>query len=190
MVTIVGDVKTAEVLEKMRKYFDRIPSQPAPAPVDMTEPAQTAERRQTIDDALARLPRVDIAWHTPAALAPDDDALTVLAAVLSSGRSSRFYDNIVRLKQLSAGVGASAADTRGPGLFTVGATALPGKSVAELEQAIYAEIEKVKTEPIAGLGDRKGAQQLEAQLGLRAWAARCSGRSASAATRSSGTIPI
>jgi zinc protease len=149
VVTIVGDVKTAEVLEKMKKYFDRIPSQPAPAPVDMTEPPQTAERRQTIEDALARLPRVDIAWHTPAALAPDDDALTVLAAVLSSGRSSRFYDNIVRLKQLSSGVGASAADSRGPGLFTVGATALPGKNVGDLEQAIYAEIERVKTEPVA-----------------------------------------
>ena len=65
VLTIVGDVKTAEVLEKARKYFERIPSQPAPAPVDMTEPPQTAERRQTIDDALARLPRVDIAWHTP-----------------------------------------------------------------------------------------------------------------------------
>ena len=114
----------------------------------------------------------------------------MLAAVLSSGRSSRFYDNIVRLKQLSSGVGASAADTRGPGLFTVGATALPGKNIADLEQAIYAEIEKVKTEPDRRLGDREGAQQLEAQLGLPRWAARSSGRSASAATRSSGTIPI
>ena len=75
-------MKTADVLEKMRKYFERIPSQPAPAPVDMTEPAQTAERRQTVDDALARLPRVDMVWHTPPALAPDDDALTVLASVL------------------------------------------------------------------------------------------------------------
>lgn len=149
LVTIVGDVKTAECLAKVRKYFERIPSQPAPAPVDMTEPPQTAERRQTVDDALARLPRVDIVWHTPAALAPDDDALTVLAAVLSSGRSSRFYDSIVRLQQLSTGVGASAADTRGPGLFQVGATALPGKNVADLEKAIYAEIDKVKTEPVA-----------------------------------------
>ena len=149
VVSIVGDVKTAEVLEKMRKYFERIPSQPAPAPVDMTEPAQTAERRQTVDDALARLPRVDMVWHTPAALAPDDDALTVMAAVLSSGRSSRFYDSIVRVKQLSSGVGASAADTRGPGLFQVGGTALPGKNIADLEAAIYAEIDKLKTEPVA-----------------------------------------
>jgi len=149
VLSIVGDVKTAETLTKVRKYFDRIPSQPAPAPVDMTEPPQTAERRQTIDDALARLPRVDIVWHTPPALAPDDDALTVLANILSSGRSSRFYDSIVRLQQLSGGVSASAANTRGPGLFQVGATALPGKTTADLEKAIYAEIEKIKTAPIA-----------------------------------------
>jgi zinc protease len=149
VLSIVGDVKTADTLAKVRKYFDRIPSQPAPEPVDMTEPAQTAERRQTVDDPLARLPRVDIVWHTPPALAPDDDALTVLASVLSNGRSSRFYDALVRAQQLTSGVGASAAGTRGPGLFQVGGTSLPGKSIADLEQAIYAEIDKVKAGPIA-----------------------------------------
>ena len=149
VLTVVGDVKTSEVLEKARKYFERIPSQPAPPPVDMTEPPQTAERRQTIDDALARLPRVDIVFHTPPALAPDDDALTVLANILSSGRSSRMYDNVVRQKQLASGVGVSAADTRGPGLFQIGATALPGKAIGDLEKAIYEEIEKVKAGPIA-----------------------------------------
>ena len=149
VLTIVGDVKTAECLEKVRKYFDRIPSQPPPTPADMTEPPQTAERRQTIDDALARLPRVDIVFQTPPALAPGDDALTVLANVLSSGRSSRMYDNVVRQKQLTSGVSVSAADTRGPGLFRVGATALPGKPIADLENAIYVEIEKIKTGPIA-----------------------------------------
>ena len=149
VLSIVGDVKTAECLEKVRKYFDRIPSQPAPKPADMTEPPQTAERRQTIDDALARLPRVDIVFHTPPALAPDDDALTVLANVLSSGRSSRMYDNVVRQQQLTSGVSVSAAATRGPGLFRIGATALPGKDHRDLENAIYAEIERVKTGPIA-----------------------------------------
>jgi zinc protease len=149
VLSIVGDVKTAECLEKVRKYFDRIPSQPAPTPADMAEPPQTAERRQTIDDALARLPRVDIVFHTPPALAPDDDALTVLANVLSSGRSSRMYDNVVRQKQLTSGVSVSASDTRGPGLFRIGATAVPGKPIADLENAIYAELEKVKAGPIA-----------------------------------------
>jgi predicted Zn-dependent peptidase len=149
VLSIVGDVKTAECLEKVRKYFERIPSQPAPAPVDAVEPPQKAEKRQTIEDPLARLPRIDVVWHTPPALSPDDDGLTVLAAVLSSGRSSRFYDSIVRQQQLASSVTASATDTRGPGLFRVGATALPGKTIADVEKAIYAEIDKVVAGPIA-----------------------------------------
>src|SRR5262245_25318746 len=149
VLSIVGDVKTAECLEKVRKYFDRIPSQPGPPPMDLTEPAQTAEKRQTIEDALARLPRIDIVWHTPPALSHDDDGLTVLASVLSSGRSSRFYENLVRQQALSSNVSASATNNQGPGLFRIGATALPGKSIADLEKGIYAEIEKVKTGAIA-----------------------------------------
>ena len=54
----------------MRKYFEGIPSQPAPPKVDVTEPAQTAERRQTIDDALARLPRIDMAYKVPPSSSP------------------------------------------------------------------------------------------------------------------------
>jgi predicted Zn-dependent peptidase len=149
VLTIVGDVNTAECLEKVRKYFERIPSQPAPPAVDLNEPAQKAEKRATIEDALARLPRIDIAWHTPPALSKDDDGLTVLAGVLSSGRSSRFYESLVRQQQLTSGVSASSTGNRGPGLFRVSATALPGKSIADLEKAIYAEIEKAKTGTIA-----------------------------------------
>ena len=145
VLSIAGDVKTAECLAKVRKYFEPIPSQPAPAPVDMTEPPQTAEKRQTVEDALARVPRLDIVYHVPPALAPDDDELTVLASVLGSGRSSRFYDSIVRQQQLSSGISASSTGSRGPGLFRIGGTALAGKSVADLEKAIDAEIEKVKT---------------------------------------------
>ena len=149
ILSIVGDVKTADCLQKVRKYFERIPSQPAPPKVDETEPPQTEERRQTIEDPLARLPRIDIVYHVPAAMAADDDGLTVLAAVLGSGRSSRFYESLVRQQQLTASVSASSASTRGPGLFRIGGTALAGKSIADLEKAIYAEVEKVKTGPIA-----------------------------------------
>jgi zinc protease len=149
VLSVVGDFKTAECLEKIRTYFDKIPSQPAPPVVDTTEPPQTAEKRLTLDDALARTPRLDIAWHTPPGNTPDDDALNVLSSILSSGRSSRLYDSLVRDKQLTAGVFAGNTSMRGPSLFQVGGTVLVGKSVADLEAAIYAEIEKVKTAPIA-----------------------------------------
>jgi len=148
ILSIVGDVNTKDVLAKVAKYFNRIPSQPAPKPVDMTEPAQTAERRQTIDDPLVKLPRIDMAWHVPGAYSKDDDALQVLATILSSGRSSRFYESVVRQQQLSSNVSSFTSGTRGPSLFQIISTALPNKTIPELEKAIDAEIEKIKTGPI------------------------------------------
>ena len=142
---IVGDVDTKATLEKVKKYFGPIPRQPNPPAVDMTEPKQTAERRTNIDDALARLPRLDMAYHVPASSSPDYDALTVLSSILSSGRSSRLYESVVRQQQLAANVFAGVGETRGPGLFTVTGTPVPGKSLAELEAAIDAEFDKVKT---------------------------------------------
>jgi len=148
VVAIAGDVNTEDCLAKVRKYFESIPRQPAPPEVDMTEPPQTEERRQTIDDPLARLARLDIVYHIPQSLTPDADALSVAGTILSSGRSSRLYENIVRQKQLSSSVFASAGESRGPGLFRVGGMVMPGKSVADLEQAIAEEVERLKAGPI------------------------------------------
>ncbi len=145
VIAIVGDVKTQDCLSRVERFFGSIPSQTPPPRVVMDEPAQKAEKRQSIDDALARLPRVDMVYHIPQSLTPDHDALTVLAAVLSGGRSSRLYENVVRLQQLASNVMASADESRGPGLFRVLALAAPGKTPSEVEQALGAQIEKVKT---------------------------------------------
>jgi zinc protease len=147
-LAIVGDVKPADCLAKVRQYFESIPQQAPPPEVDMTEPAQTAERRQTIDDPLAKLTRLDIAYHIPQGLTADNDALSMLGSALSSGRSSRLYDTIVRQRQLSQSVSAYAGQNRGPSLFRISGMVMPGKSVADLEKAIYEEIEKVKAGPI------------------------------------------
>jgi zinc protease len=148
VVGIVGDVDTKTTLAKMEKYFGSIPKQPAPPQVDMSEPPQTEERRLTLEDALARLPRLDMAYKIPPSSSPDSDALSVLGTILSGGRSSRFYESIVRQKQLSSGVGAGTGGSRGPGLFAISAVAMPGKTLAELEAAIDEETERVKTAPI------------------------------------------
>jgi zinc protease len=149
VLAVVGDVKTEDCLARIRKHFESIPSQSAPAPVDMTEPPQKAERRLTLDDALARLSRLDVVYKIPPAMSPDEDALSVLGTVLGSGRSSRLYEQIVRQKQLASNASSFAATSRGPGLFHVFATAVPGKPVADIEASIYEEIEKVKAGPIA-----------------------------------------
>ena len=149
VIAIVGDVDAKSTIEKVRKYFETIPSQPAPPPVDMAEPAQTEERRATLEDPLARLTRIDMAYKVPPSSSPDDDALTVMATILSGGRSGRFYEAIVREKQLATNVSAGSSESRGPGLFNVVGMTQPAKSVADLEAAIDIEIEKLKTGPIA-----------------------------------------
>jgi zinc protease len=148
VVAIVGDVKPQECLAKVRQYFESIPSQTPPPEPDMTEPPQTKEKRQVLDDRLARAVRFDAVYHIPNGVDADYDALDVLGTILSSGRASRFYENIVRQKQLATTLYGGAQEMRGPGLFRVQGTVAPGKAVADLEAAINAEIDRIKAGPI------------------------------------------
>ena len=90
-----------------------------------------------------------MAYKVPPSENPDDDALSVLATVLASGRSSRMFESVVRQQQLASNVNVFKGESRGPGLFRVIATALPGREPAALESALNAEIERVKTGEIA-----------------------------------------
>jgi zinc protease len=149
VIAIVGDVKAADCLAKVRKYFESIPRQPDPDPVDMTEKPRTAERRVTMEDPLARLTRVDISYIVPPSSDADDAAISVLATVLGSGRTARLYEAVVHQGQLASNVSAFKGESRGPGLFQLSATINPGKSAADVEKAMYAEIEKVQAAPPA-----------------------------------------
>lgn len=147
VIAIVGDVKTSDCLAKVRKYFESIPAQPPPPAVDLAEPPASGEKRLALDDALARLTRVDITYKVPPSGSDDSDALSVLATVLGGGRSGRFYEQVVRQQQLASGVGASNPEARGPGLFRVFITVAPGKPAADAEQAVYEEIGKIQQAP-------------------------------------------
>jgi zinc protease len=149
IIAIVGDVNPASALERARQYFESIPSQAPPPPVDVTQPLQDRERRLHIDDSLARLPRIDIGYRVPSSLSPDDDAIDVLGQILASGRSARLYEHVVREKQLAVSVRAFAPSSRGPRLFGIQATPGPGVPLDQLEQAIYSEVDGVKVGPIA-----------------------------------------
>ena len=102
-----------------------------------------------IPDPLARLPRVDIAYRIPSSLSADDDAIDALTEILAGGRSSRFYEHVVREKQQAVSARAFAPNSRGPRLLGIEATPTPGTAIDVLEQAIYSEIDGVKAGPIA-----------------------------------------
>ena len=149
VLAIAGDLNTAATLARVRAHFEAIPSQPPPPAVDVGQPPQGSERRRTIEDPLARLPRVDIAYRIPSSLSPDDDTFDVLAEILAGGRSSRFYEHIVRQQQRAVSVRAFTPTSRGPRLFEIEATPTPGTSPGALEQAIYSDIDGVIAGPIA-----------------------------------------
>jgi zinc protease len=164
IIAIVGDVSSVSALERTRRYFESIPSQAPPPPVDVSQPPQDKERRLQVDDSLARLPRLDIGYRVPSSLSPDDDAVGVLAEILASGRSARLYEHLVREKQLAVTVRAFAPNSRGPRLFGIEATPAPGASLDQLEQAIYSEVEGVKAGPIADAEIEKARNAAQRQF--------------------------
>ncbi len=149
VLTIVGDVDTKKTEGLVEKYFGPIARQPDPKRPDLAEAPHTAERRSTIDDPLARLARIDISYIIPPANTADSAALDVLSDILSTGRSARLNQSLVREQQVATAAFAGDQDTRGPGLYQVGATVAPGKKPEEVEAAIYDVIDKVKAGPIA-----------------------------------------
>lgn len=149
VLTLVGDFKTADALKKIKENFGNITQQPAPPPVDMTEPEQQAERRAAVDDALARLPQIDIAFKALPGNTADFYALQVLSAALQGGQSSRFYQTLVKDKQLVTNIFGFIDEKRGTGAFYISATVRQGVKPADVEAAVYDEIERVKKEGVA-----------------------------------------
>ncbi len=149
VLSLVGDFEPRQARRLIEKYFGDISRQPPPPPVDMSEPEQKAERRAAMSDPLARLTQVRIAYKIGPGNSPDTYALQVLSNVLDRGQSSRFYRSLVQEKQLVAGISAFVDERRGPGALYITAMVLPGKDPAEVEAAIYAEIERLQREPIA-----------------------------------------
>lgn len=148
-LVLVGDFKTDEALVKIKKYFGDIPRQPAPPALDLTEPEQKAERRAVIEDGLAQVPQIALAFKAVPGNTPDFYALEILSAVLQDGRSSRLYQKLVAEKQLVSNVGGEMSERRGPGAFYITATLRPEKKTDGVEAAIYQEIERLQKEPIS-----------------------------------------
>jgi predicted Zn-dependent peptidase len=165
-LTVVGDFKTPEALAMVKRLFESIPRQPDPPAFDPTEPEQKAERRQSVDDVLARAYRIAIGYKTVAGNTADFYALQVLANVLGGGGgfgggggggfgggggggSSRLNQKLTRDKQLVTSASSNAREARGVGGFFITATPRRGVDTKDVEAAIYDEITRLQKEPIA-----------------------------------------
>jgi predicted Zn-dependent peptidase len=168
VLTLVGDLDPEEALAKVRKYFAAIPSQPQPPKVDLAEPEHYGERREVVYDPLARLPQLLISYHTPPGDTPDNFEVQVLASILGTGQSSRFYQHLVKEKQLAVSIQVQPEARIGPSLLYITATPRPGVKPEDLEKAIYDEIEAVQKDGVTTQEIEKArTQYLRSQIQSR-----------------------
>src|SRR6202167_796067 len=168
VLTLVGDFDPDDALATVKKYFGSIPAQTPPPAVDLSEEPHYGERGETISDPLARLPRVEMAYHIPPGNTPDNYAAGELADILGQGQSSRLYEHLVRDKQVASQVNVRADARIGPSLFYISATARPGVKAEDLEKAVDEEaaavvkngvtadeLKKAKTQPFRRFIDQR-----------------------------------
>ncbi len=153
-LVVVGDVKTEDVLKLAKQYFGPIKPHALPVRKPQTEPEQIGERRVVVK-APGKLPYLMMGFHTPTLVdtvktpeqAWEPYALEVLAGVLSGNDSARLNQKLVRETSLAVDVGAGYDSTaRGrEALFELSGTPSEGKTVADLEAALTAQIDLIKT---------------------------------------------
>ena len=178
VVAVAGDLKTAEAMPVLEKYFGRIPAGPPPEAMATVEPPQVAEKTVVLKQPTQ--PLYLEGYHKPDYRDPDDAVYDAISDIFSNGRTSRLYRSLVRDQQIAAaaeGFGAFPGD-KYPSLFAFYAVPLPGHTPEQMRDAIHKEIDKLKTADVTdeelamfrtrsradllrGLGDNEGiASQL------------------------------
>jgi len=165
ILVIAGDVKAADALALARRRFGSIPRGASPPPVTAIEPPQSDERRVVVRKEGAQLPMVNIGWHVPNHTSPDAAALELLSILLSDGRSSRLQRRLVYEKRMVLAVGGEYSYTSlDPALFWFYATPMPGQTPEAVEQALLAEVERLKQEMVPDEELERARNQIEASF--------------------------
>ncbi|MBC7931342.1 MAG: insulinase family protein, partial [Rubrivivax sp.] len=145
-LVLSGDFDPKEARALIEKYFGPVQKGADVARPKPAMPALDREIREQIDDRV-QLPRVYMSWHSVPQYSKDEAALDTLAAILGGGKSSRLYKTLLYDKQIVQNASSFNGTSEIAGLFQVVATAKPGKTLAEIEQAIDAEVARLKDAP-------------------------------------------
>ena len=162
VLAVVGDIKPKEVIALVENTFGRIPARPPAPPVLTEEPPYSGERRVEVE--FSAEPQLLIGYHKPSASHPDDDVFDVLESLLSEGRTSRLYKRLVQEKQLALNISAFSdyPGAQYPNLFVISAAPRAPHTTAEVEQAVYEELDRLKREPVSPHELQKILNQIDA----------------------------
>ena len=164
ILVVAGDFEKEDLLKRIGKAFGAYPKGEVPSQEKSKEPSQEGERRIFVKKE-AQLPTILLGYHVPNLSEPDGYVLEIIAAILSGGKSSRFYQSLVQEKRLVLGADADYSPlSRDPSLFHLSAELLPGKEVTEVEKALEQELERLKSELVGERELEKAKNQLEADF--------------------------
>lgn len=162
-LVIVGDFQPQEAILLTEKYFGSLPAAGGFPRNPTQEPPQEGERRITLEKPI-ETPLVMAAYKLPKTGNPDLYAMDLLDTILSSGESSRFYQDLVYKGRLAQQVGSGLSEGKDGSLFYLYAQPMPSKSPEAVEKALYALIEKVKTTPVTDRELQKALNLAEAHF--------------------------
>jgi zinc protease len=161
-IAIAGDVAPEEALRLVDRYFGEIPPGEAVTPVQ-AHAELTGDTRIMFEDRV-ELPRLYVAWLTPAMFAPDDAELDLANDLLANGKTSRLYKRLVFDERIATDVSASQNSREMAGYTQIAATAAPGHALGELEAVILEEVARLVTSGPTLDEMERGRVQAEAQF--------------------------
>jgi zinc protease len=163
-LVVVGDIDPKAALDQIEATFGQLPAGPEPPKVTAKEPKHYGPCRVEVYRE-AQFPSILINYHVPNWQSADAYPLELLARVLSQGRSSRLYHDLVYQQKLALEADADYSfDTTDPFVFSLYAQPMPGKTVSQVEAALEAEIKRLQTELVGPKELQKAKNQVAASF--------------------------
>jgi zinc protease len=162
-IVIVGDVAPPELLEQISRAYGRLERSALPLEDVLPEPPQIEERVQETKKPTAT-EKLAVGYHGPAMGDFDHPALSLLGEVLFGGRASRLHQRLVRELEIATEVRIFVGPFRDPGLIEIYASARGEHTAEELLEAIDAELDRVREEPISSAEIERARARAELSL--------------------------
>jgi zinc protease len=164
-IALAGDVDPDEALALVDRYFGGIDPGPRVDPVHANA-SLSSDVRIHFEDRV-ELPRLYLAWLTPAMFADGDADLDLATDLLANGKTSRLYRRLVFDERLATDVSASQNSREMMGYAQITATAAPGHTLAEIEHVVFEEIARLAAEGPTDEEIERGRVQAETQFMFR-----------------------
>ncbi|MCA9731024.1 insulinase family protein, partial [candidate division KSB1 bacterium] len=162
-LVIAGDIKTDDVRTLTEKWFADVPGRSPAPPIDPV-PAVLEEEKYLVLEDKVQLPRLYMAWLSPARFQPGDAEFDLLTTILTEGKNSRLYKRLVYELQIAQSVVAYNDSKKLSGEFYLIATARAGHNLSELQAVIQEELDKLKQEPPTERELQRALNQYEADF--------------------------